>query len=133
MIFTWKPSLQLLPIPSDSRLLWNTNLLGALHIDDDILGHPNWLVLMLVFHTNFVGNHLPIMILLEKIRCCFIDLLSVSVEDASFSLCSLLLLFGFHGAFHGGGSHLLILLLLLPWLALVGFVTIFMVHRASHG
>src|SRR6266508_1430334 len=112
MIFTWKPSLQLLPRPSDSRLLWNPNLLGALHIDDDILGHPNWLVPMLVFHTNFVGNHLSIIILLEKIRCCFIDLLCVSV---------------------GGGSLLLILLLLLFWLALVGLVTTFMAHRASHG
>src|SRR5438132_14201923 len=108
MMFTWKPSLQLLPRPSDSRLLWNPNLLEALHIDDDILGHPNWLVPMLVFHTNFVGNHLPIMILLEKIRCCFIDLLGVSVGDA----CSLLLLFGLHGACYGGGSVLLILLLL---------------------
>src|SRR5436190_839136 len=99
--------------------------LGTLHIDDDILGHPNRLVPMLVLHTNLVGNHLSIMILLEKIRCCFIDLLSVSVEDP----CSLLLLFGFHG----GGSLLLILLLLLPWLALVGLVTTFMVYRASHG
>src|SRR5438105_15938712 len=97
MIFTWKLSLQLLLRPSNSRLLWNPNLLGALHIDDDILGHPNWLVPMLVFHTNLVGNHLPIMAFLEYIRCClfpFIDLLSVSVGDASLR-CHLLLLFGF--------------------------------------
>src|SRR5438132_9429328 len=115
MMFTWKPSLQLLPRPSDSRLLWNPNLLEALHIDDDILGHPNWLVPMLVFHTNFVGNHLPVMILLEKIRCCFIDLLGVSVGDASFLPCYLLLLFGFYGAC--GGSLLLNLLLSFSWLA----------------
>src|SRR6266542_742713 len=129
MIFTWKPSLQLPPRPLDSRLLWNPNLLGTLHIDDDILGHPNMLVPMLILRTNLIGNHLSIMIFLEKIRCCFIDLLSVSVEDP----CSLLLLFGFHGACHGGGSLLLILLLLLPWLALVGLVTTFMVYKASHG
>src|SRR6266540_4149509 len=89
------------PRPSDSRLLWNPNLLGTLHIDDDILGHPNRLVPILVLHTNLVGNHLSIMILLEKIRCCFIDLLGVS---ASFPPCSLLHLFGFHGTcdhFHG--------------------------------
>src|SRR6266542_6173602 len=127
------PSLQLLPRPSDSRLLWNPNLLGTLHIDDDILGHPNRLVPMLVLHTNLVGNHLSIMILLEKLRCCFINLLGVSVGEAKFSICSLLLLFGFHGACHGGGSHLLILLLLLPWLAFIGLVTTFMVYRASHG
>src|SRR6266508_3801166 len=127
-----KASLQLLSRPSDSRLLWNPNLLGTLHIDDDILGHPNRLVPILVLHTNLVGNHLSIMILLEKIRCCFIDLLVVSVGEASFPPCSLLLLFGFHGACHGGGS-LLLILLLLPWLALVGLVTTFMVHRASHG
>src|SRR6266508_790909 len=133
MIFTWKPSLQLIPRPSDSRLLWNPYLLGALHIYDDILGHPNWLVPMLVFHTNFVGNHLPIMILLENIRCCFIDLLDVSVGDAIFLSCSPLLLFGFYGACYGGGSLLLILLLLLSWLAFVGLVTTFMAHRASHG
>src|SRR6266498_5270221 len=123
-----KESLQLLPRPSDSRLLWNPNIFGTLHIDDDILGHPNRLVPMFVLHTNLVSNHLSIMILLEKIRCCFIDLLGVSVGDP----CSLLLLFGFHGACHGGGSLLLILLLLLPWLALVGLVTTFMVYRVSH-
>src|SRR5438132_8401922 len=95
MMFTWKLSLQLLPSPSDSRLLWNPNLLETLHIDDDILGHPNRLVPMLVLHTNLVGNHLPIIILLEKIRCCFIDLLGVSVGEASFSLCSHLLLLAF--------------------------------------
>src|SRR5437667_11959144 len=106
------------------------NLLGTLHIDDDILGHPNRLVPMLVLHTNLVGNHLSIMILLEKIRCCFIDLLGVSVGEASFPPCSLLLLFGFHGACHGGGS-LLLILLLLPWLALAGLVTTFVLHRAS--
>src|SRR6266540_7190220 len=113
MIFTWKPSLQLLPSPSDSRLLWNPNLLEALHIDDDILGHPNWLVPILVFHTNFVGNHLPIMILLEKIRCCFlphIDLFGGSVGDARFLPCNLLLLFGFYGACYGGSRFLLLLL-----------------------
>src|SRR5881394_4334697 len=132
-MFKRKPSLQLLPSPSDSRLLWNPNLLGTLHIDDDSLGYPNRLVPMLVLHTNLVGNHLSIMILLEKIMCCVIDLLGVSVGEASFFLCSLLLLFGFHGACHGGGSLLLILLLLLPWLALVGLVTTFMVFRASHG
>src|SRR5207253_10065747 len=124
---------QLLPSPSDSRLLWNPNLPGTLHIDDDILGHPNRLVPMLVLHTNLVGNHLPIMILLEKIRCCFIDLLGVNVGDASFLPCSLLLLFGFYGACCGGGSLLLNLLLLLSWLALVELVTTFMAHRASHG
>src|SRR5438876_11680949 len=113
-----KASLQLLPRPSDSRLLWNPNLLGTLHIDDDILGHQNRLVPMLVLHTNLVGNHLSIMILLEKIRCCFIDLLGVSVGEASFFSCSLFLLFDFHGACHGGGSLHIILLLLLPWLAL---------------
>src|SRR6266498_1359614 len=127
-----KESLQLLPRPSDSRLLWNPNLLGTLHIDGDILGHPNRLVPMLVLRTNLVGNHLSIMILLEKIRCFFIDLLGVSVGEASFFLCSLILLFGFHGACHGGGSLLLILLLLLSWLALMGLVTTFMAHRASH-
>src|SRR5438105_8191312 len=121
------------PRPSDSRLLLNPNLLGTLHIDDDILGYPNRLVPILVLHTSLVGNHLSIMILLEKIRCCFIDLLGVSVGEDSFPPCSLLLLFGFHGACHGGGSILLILLLLLPWLALVGLVTTFMLHRASHG
>src|SRR6266498_1053916 len=124
-----KESLQLLPRPSDSRILWNPNLLGTLHIDDDILGHPNRLVPILVLHTNLVGNHLSIMIVLEKLRCCFIDLLGVS---ASFPPCSLLLLFGFHGACHGGGSLLLNLLLLLSWLALMGLVTTFMAHRASH-
>src|SRR6266508_3128158 len=128
-----KASLQLLQRPSDSRLLWNPNLLWTLYIDDDILGHPNRLVPMLVLHTNLVGNHLSIMILLEKIRCCFIDLLGVSVGEASFSLCSLLLLFGFHGACHCGGSLLLSLLLLISWLALMGLVTTFMVYRASHG
>src|SRR5438876_6461796 len=127
-----KASLQLLPRPSDSRLLWNLNLLGTLHIDDDILGYPNRLVPMLVLHTNLVGNHLSIMILLKKIRCCFIDLLGVSVGEASFPPCSLLLLFGFHGAYHGGGSLLLNLLLLLSWLALMGLVTTFMAHRARH-
>src|SRR5881394_1689078 len=132
-MFKRKPSLQLLPSPSDSRLLWNPNLLGTLHIDDDILGHPNRLVPMLVLHTNLVGNHLPIMILLVKIRCCFIDLLGVSVGDANFLPCSLLLLFGFYGACYGGGSLILILILLLSWLALVGLVTTFMAHRASHG
>src|SRR6266540_5484088 len=125
-----KASLQLLPRPSDSRLLWNPNLLGTLHIDDHILGHPNRLVPILVLHTNLVGNHLSIMILLEKIGCCFIDLLSVS---ASFPPCSLLLLFGFHGACHGGSSLLLNLLLLLSWLAFMRLVTTFMAHRASHG
>src|SRR5438105_3306168 len=85
------------------------NLLGTLHIDDDILGHPNRLVPMLVLHTNLVGNHLPIMILFEKIRCCFIDLLGVSVGDASLP-CHLPFLFGFHGACYGGS----LLLLLLP-------------------
>ena len=95
------------PSPSDSRLLWNPNLLGALHVDDDILGHPNRLVPMLVAHTNFVGNHLPIMPFLEKIRCCFIVLLGVSVGDATH-----LLLFGLRDACGGDGSPLLILLLL---------------------
>src|SRR6266508_182727 len=113
MIFTWKPSLQLLLRPSDSRLLWNPNLLGALHIDDDILGHPNWLVPMLVFHTNLVGNHLPIMILLEKIRYFLlphIDLLGVNVGEARFLPCHLLLFFGFRGACYGGSLLLLLLL-----------------------
>src|SRR6266540_7069926 len=100
MIFTWKPSLQLLPRPSDSRLLWYPNLLGALHVDDDILGHPNRLVPMLVSHTNLVGNHISIMAFLEYIGCCLlplIDLLGVSVGDASL-LPYHLLLFGLHGA-----------------------------------
>src|SRR5437868_5652835 len=98
-----------------------------------LLVHPNRLVPMLVAHTNLVGNHLPIMAFLEKIRCCFIVLLGVSVGDASFLPCSLLLLFGFHGACYGDDSLLLILLLLLSWLALMGLVTTFMAHRASHG
>ena len=92
-----------------------------LHIDDDILGHPNGMVPTPFLLPNLVSNHLAIYFLLDHIggAIAFVSLVWLGVDDRTFD-CKLLLV--------------LLIRKLLPWLrTLVGLVAFFVALRASHG
>ena len=82
-----------------------------LHIDDDILGHPNGAVPTPFLLPNLVSNHLAICFLLDHIggAIAFVHPVGLGVDERTFN-CKLFLV--------------LLIRKLLPWLrALVGLMT----------
>ena len=63
-----------------------------LHIDDDILGHPNGTVPTLFLLPNLVSNHLAICFLLDHIggAIALVPLVGLGVDERTFN-CKLLL------------------------------------------
>ena len=91
------PSLQIPRSPSNFSLtFWDPNLLGALHVENDLLWHPNAFGLIVGLLVHLDGHHLVIfLLLLQEIRCggLFVHLVGVGVGDLAcflllFLLCS---------------------------------------------
>ena len=77
------PSLQIPWSPSDfSLLFWDPNLLGALHVGNDLLWHPNAFGPIVGLLVHLDGHHLVIF-LLQEIRCggLFVHLVGVGVGE----------------------------------------------------
>ena len=88
------PSLQISHSPSDFSLpFWDPNLLGALHVGNDLLWHPNAFGPIVGLLVHLDGHHLVIFLLLQEIRCggLFIHFVGVGVGK----LACFLLFFSF--------------------------------------
>ena len=88
------PSLQIPRSPSDFSLpLQDPNLIGALHVRNDLLWYPNVFgpFVGLLFHLD--GHHLVIFVLLQEIRCggLLVHLVGVGVGELACLLFLLLL------------------------------------------
>ena len=104
-----------------SSLLWNPHHLRPLHIDDDILGHPNGTVPTLFLLPNLVSNHLAICFLLDHIggAIAFVPPVGLGVDERTLD-CDLLLV--------------LLIQKFLLWLReLVGLVAFLMALEVCHG
>ena len=80
--------------PKSIRLLTSLrdpNFLGALHVGNDLLWHPNALCPIVDFLVHLDGHHLVIFLLLQEIRCggLLVHLVGVCVGELA---CLLLLL-----------------------------------------
>ena len=78
------PSLQILRGPSDFSLSFrDPNLLGALHVENDLLRHPKTFDLIVGLLVHLDGHHLVIFLLLQEIRCGgpFVHLVGVGVGE----------------------------------------------------
>ena len=87
--------------------------MSPLHIGDDILGHPNRVILTPFLLPNLVSNHLAICLFLDHIgdAIVFVPPVGLGVDERTLD-CEFLLV--------------LLIRKLLPWLrALVGLVTFF--------
>ena len=114
-------SLQIPRSPSDFSLPFqDPNLLGALHIENDLLLHPNAFgpIFGLVVHLD--GHHLVIFLLLQEIRCggLFVHLVGVGVEELACFLSVFLFIFSSSPILH---------------LALIGLVAFLVAYVANHG
>ena len=87
------------PIPQSpldfSLPFWDPNLLGALHVENDLLWHPKVFDPIVGLLVHLDGHHLVIFLLLQEIRCgsLFVHLVGVSVGELAclvflFLLCS---------------------------------------------
>ena len=86
------PSLKIPRSPSDFSLPFqDLNLLGALHVGNDLLWHPNAFGPIVGLLVHLDGHHLVIFLLLQEIRCggILVHLVGVGVGE----LACLLLLF----------------------------------------
>ena len=64
------PSLQIPRSPSDFSLLFrDPNLLGTLHVGNDLLCHPNAFGPIVGLRVHLDGHHLVIFLVLQEIRC----------------------------------------------------------------
>ena len=78
------PSLQIPRSPLDFSLpFWDPNLLGALHVGNDLLWHPKAFDPIVGLLVHLDGHHLVIFLLLQEIRCggLFVHLVGVGVGD----------------------------------------------------
>ena len=76
------PSLQIPQSPTDfSLFLCDPNLLGVLHVRNDLLWHPNVFGPIVGFLVHLDGHHFVIFVLLQEIRCggLFVHLVGVGV------------------------------------------------------
>jgi hypothetical protein len=103
-----------------SSILWNPHHLMPLHVGDDFLGHPNGVILTLIFLPNLVGNHLAFSLLLDDIEgaLALVSLVGLVVDERTLD-----------------GEALLVLLIwnhLLGLRTFVGLVAFLMALEACH-
>ena len=113
------PRLQIPRGPTDFLLPFqDPNLLGVLHVGNDLLWHPNAFGPIVGLLVHLDGHHLVIFFLLQEIRCgcLLVHLVGVGVGELA-CLLFLFLLFS---------SPIL-------HLALIGLVTFLVAHVANHG
>ena len=78
------PSLQIPQSPSDFSLPFgDLNFLGALHVGNNLLWHPNTFGPIVGLLVHLDSHHLVILLLLQEIRCggFFVHLVGVGVEE----------------------------------------------------
>ena len=111
-------SLQIPRCPSDFSLPFrDPNLLGALHVRNNLLWHPNAFGPIVGLLVHLDGHHFVIFLLLQEIRCggLFVHLVGVGVGELT---CLLFLLLCSSPILH---------------LALIGLVTFLVAHVTNHG
>ena len=77
-------SVQISRSPSDFSLpFWDPNLLGALHVGNDLLWHPNAFGPIVGLFVHLDGHHLVTFLLLQEIRCggLFVHLIGVGFGE----------------------------------------------------
>ena len=114
------PSLQIPRSPSDFSLPFrDPNLLGALHVGNDLLWHPNVFGPIVDLLVHLDGHHL-IIFLLQEIRCgdLFVHLVGVGVGELVCFLFVFLFLLSSSPILH---------------LAVIGHVAFLVAHVANHG